>query len=207
MGSTAAKGDIIRILCCLSDTLVYMSCVNLRCGHKPWVVAFLTVFAIILCLRTSFDVVVGLWIYPIHYLSLAMKNLYRSKYSLRRPATMQDSSKAFLAVPTLRYILQELVHIPAVLLSTGISFLRVWLERNRLELPLLQLPCSVLRLSLTLCFVQLASIETQVLRRSVEFSYDQEAQDTAGGWRCLKDPWIGLGFRIPFEAAQTKKTQ
>jgi hypothetical protein len=192
MVSTTVIGDIIRILCGLSDTLVCISFMEPRCWRKPWVVAFLTVFVTVFYLRTSTDVVGGLWMYPLYHLSPAIETLSRYEYSLRRP--------------TLRYPLQELVHISAVLLSMGISLLQACLGWNLLALPLLQLSYSVLRLSLTLCLVQVASIETQVLRRSVEVSYDWEAQDTVG-WGRLKNPWINLEFRTPFEAAQTSVRQ
>lgn len=198
MISTIFKDDICRV----ANVLVYLSYVESRYKYKPWSMAALAVSAIALCLRTNFDIMAELWIPPLYFLSSTMEASYSSKYQLQWSMTMQDSPRAFSGIPALDCILWGLVCISAVLLFTGIFLLRVWLE-----LPLSQPPYSILCLSLTLCLLQLASIYIQLLRRSVEFSYDQEAQGTfqiLGGLRWPESPWMNPEFRKLFKAAQTK---
>jgi hypothetical protein len=199
------KNHVISIFCCLFNVLAYTPYVESRHRRKPWVTAALAFFAMTLCLRTNFDIMAELWIYPLYFLSGAMEAFDSSKYRLRWSITMQDSPRAFSGVPALDYILRGLVCISAVLLSAGIFLLRAWLE-----LPLLQFPYSILCPSLTLCFLQLVSMDIRLLRRSVEFSYDREAQGTVkilGGLRWLKSPGVYPEIPILFVAPQTKKTQ
>lgn len=142
-----------------------------------------TVCSTALCLCTSYDIMVGLWI----FFDCAMEVFSSNKYLFVWPLIINDPHKAFSGVSPLDCILQEL----AVLLSAWILFLRAWLGQERLGLPLLRLPYLALYLSLTLCFAQVASMDIPLLRRSVEFSYDQEAQGTVrilGGLTVAKKP-------------------
>lgn len=185
------KGDITQIFCSLSDALVCMSYVGSKRGLKPWVMAVQTVFSTALCLCASYDIMVGLWIY---FFGCAMEVFSSIKYLFVWLLIINDPHKAFSGVSPLDCILQGL----AVLLSAGILFLRAWLGRKRLELPPLQLPYLALCLSLTLCLAQVASMDIPLLRRSVEFSYDEEAQGTVrilGGLAVAKKP--GDKSRVP----------
>jgi hypothetical protein len=191
MVSTMVKGDIIHIFCPLSDALICMSYVGSKRGRKPWVMAVQTVFSMALCLCTNYNIMVGLWIYPPYSFDCAMEVFSSNRYRFVWPLIMHDPPKASSGVPALDCVLQGLVRISAVLLSAEILFLRVWLGRKRLELPPLQLPYLALCLSLTLCLAQVASMDIPLLRRSVEFSYDQEAQGTVrilGGFTVAKKP-------------------
>lgn len=160
--------------------LICMSYVGSKRGRKPWVMAVQTVCSTALCLCTSYDIMVGLLIFFDCVFS-------SNKYFFVWPLIINDPHKAFSGVSPLDCIVQEL----AVLLSAEILFLRAWLGQERLGLPLLRLPYLALYLSLTLCFVQVASMDIPLLRRSVEFSYDQEAHGTVrilGGLTVAKKP-------------------
>jgi len=146
----------MHIFCPLSDALVCVSYVGSKRGRKPWVMAVQTVFSTALCLCTSFDIMVGLWIY---FFDSAMEVFSSNKYLFVWPLIINDLHTPFSGVSPLDCIVQG----PAVLLSAGILFLRAWLA---------------LCLSVTLCFAQVASMDIPLLRRSVEFSYDEEAAQT-----------------------------
>ena len=92
-------------------------------------------------------------------------------------------------------------------MSTGSFLLRAWLGPKLSEPSLSQLSLAALFLLLLLYMLQATAIHIRLLERSVEFSYDQEAQNAVeilGGLR-----WLRMHSEIKklAEAMQAKKTK
>jgi hypothetical protein len=189
--------------------LAYMSYMELGCWREPWgMVALVLVLAMHLNLCTNFGIIAEVWICLSYFFTYPIEIF--CEYWFQWPIAMQVSPKTFPGVPALDHIRQKLTCNSAVLLSTPIFLLRGWLELKLLKLPLSQLFHLVLCLSLIICMIQAASIYIQLLRRSVRFGYDQEAQGTVevlGGLQWLKRPGVNPGLLELFEAARAKKAQ
>ena len=178
MVSAIVNGDIVVEAWVFSATLVYMSHLVWRYGHKPWVVTVLTIAVTVLYVDTGSNGMAWLCVCPLYLLTCAMEVFTCNKSLLRWSTAVQHSPRTFSGAPKLDYILQELVRISALLLSAGSFVSQVWLEPKFSKSTLSQLSYSVLFLHLPSCLAPVALICVQRLRRSIEFSYDQEAQDT-----------------------------
>ena len=189
MVSTMVNGYTIREYSTLSNTLVHMS--FLVSGHEraPWVMIVAAVAIPVLCRCTNSNDVAGPLSGLPFLLECAMEVFTFSKSWLRWPRAVRDPPGFFSSVLALDYILQELVLISVLLLFGGSFYLPMWLRPKFSEPSLLLLSYSGLFLLLNLSLavlVQANSIDIQRLGRSVEFSYDREAQDTVGGLQWLK---------------------
>jgi hypothetical protein len=153
--------------------------------REPWVMAPLGLFVSILCTQTDSNNMAGLLLCLPYLLEYAMEVLTGKKPWLLLLAVVQEF-RVFSGTLTLGYIFREPVRISILLLITGSFVLRAWLGPKDPKPSLLRLSYSVLS---WFCLARLVSIYTRRWWRSVEFSYDQEAQDTVeilGGPRWLK---------------------
>jgi hypothetical protein len=182
MVSTMANDDTIRKYWALSDTLIHMSCLVLGRGYKPWIITVLAV-VMVLCAHTNPNDMARA--YLLYLLKCAMVVFTCNKSRLRWPTAVQGSPRTSSGFLVLSHDLQELVRISTLLLSAGSFVLWVWFGLKFSGPSLSQLSYLVL---LPLCLAQAASIYIRRLRRSVEFSYDQEAQDTVETLGAL--PWL-----------------
>jgi hypothetical protein len=201
MVNEIVNGGITDKYWALSNTLVYMSYLVSGRELKPWAVASLALFVLIPCIQTSSNNMAALWLCLPYLLEYAMEVFTCNKPWLRWSTGVQDSFRNFSGDPAPDSILQdlrELVRISVLLLSPGSPFLRVWLGPKFPEPSLPQLSCLVPFLCVPLCLVPTALIYVQCLGRSVEFTYDQEAQDTVkilGGLQWLKSLRMGPGIQ------------
>jgi hypothetical protein len=190
--------DTTREYCALSNALIHLSYLVSRRKRKPWVMAPLALFVSILCIQTNSNNMAGLWLSFPYLLECAMEVFACNKPWLQWPTAVQDSPRTLSGAPPLDYLLQELARISTLLLTTGSSALRLWLGPKFLEPSLSQFSYSVLFLFLPLCLAPVTLICVQRLGRPVEFSYDQEAQDTVeipGGLQWPKGLRMGPGVQ------------
>ena len=176
----------VHTFCGLSQALIYTYYAILKPVSKLWVMV-LTVFVTTLCWCTNSNIPAWVWICWFYFLARAMEAFADNKTWPRVLTTVQVSPRVFSGVLPLDCFLQELVDISAILLSTGSFLLRAWLG------PLSQPSYAAFFLSSLLCTVQATSIHIRLLGRSVEFSFDQEAQNAVeilGGLWWLESPRV-----------------
>jgi hypothetical protein len=205
MVSTMVSGDIIGKNWVLFITLGHISYLVLRRGPKPWVMTVLAVVVTVLCLRANSNDMAGPWVYLLYLLGRAMEVFTCNKSWPRLSTPVRHSPETFWGVLALSYILQGLVRISVLLFPAGSPFLRVWLGPKFPEPSLSQISCLVLFLYVPLCLAPTALKCVQRFGRSVEFSYDQEAQYTAEGLgrlQRLKSLRMDSGVRIVARSRQ-----